>query len=181
MSTEKIIERIKSGELNRAEMLRIRENAQRQLAQGNSEAKAVIDEIDITTPSDSYYIFMGFCPGADFKNRLDIEWKEKSICRFDFLESEHQLHRFNEICTGDLIILKKREKFGKTMKLFGYGRVSGIAYDEEQTRYLLMDWSKQDKEIEVPLMACNSTVDVKSIEQVDTEMPEYFFDWLKAV
>lgn len=181
MSTNKIIERIKNGGFDRAELFRIRKNAKTQFDKGDTDAKTVIDAIDQATPLDRYFVFMGFCPGADFKNRLDVEWKEKRICRFDFTESKHQLHRFNEICAGDLVILKKREKFGETMRLFGHGRVSGIAYDEDQRRYLLMDWSKQTEEIEVPLMACNSTVDVKSIEQVDKEMPEAFFNWLKTV
>jgi len=123
---------------------------------------------------------MGFCPGADFSRRLDTEWKEKGICRFDYLESEHQLEKFSTICKGDLVVLKKREKFGKTMKLYGHGRVSSIAYDKNNVRYLVMDWSPQEMIIEVPLMGCNSTVDVKSIEAVEDDMPEEFYKWLEA-
>ncbi|MCL6272334.1 hypothetical protein M3P05_20670 [Sansalvadorimonas sp. 2012CJ34-2] len=106
--------------------------------------------------------------------------EKNNICRFDYLESKHQVERFNSICKGDRVILKKREQFGKTMKLYGHGRVTSIAYDNDNIRYLNMDWSDQDEIIEVPLMGCNSTVDTKSIEQVEDEMPEQFYNWLEA-
>jgi len=76
------------------------------------------------------------------------------------------------------VILKKREKFGKTMKLYGHGRVEAISIDATEHRYLKMNWSKQNEVIEVPLMACNSTVDIKSMEQVEAQMPKEFFGWL---
>ncbi|MCL1043711.1 hypothetical protein L2712_18965 [Shewanella marisflavi] len=66
------------------------------------------------------------------------------------------------------------------MKLYGHGRVNGIAYDEDQVRYLKMGWSNQEEIIEVPLMGCNSTVDIKTIEAVEDEMPEEFYTWLKS-
>jgi hypothetical protein len=43
-----------------------------------------------------------------------------------------------------------------------------------------MNWSNQKEIIEVPLMACNSTVDVRSIEQVEDEMLTEFFTWLNS-
>lgn len=129
-------------------------------------------------PADQYILFMGFCPDADVNNRLDSEWKEKGICRFDWEESEVQMERFYNICAGDLVILKKREVFGKTMKLYGHGRVKSIAYDKDNKRYLLMEWDDQSEVIEVPLMACNSTVDIKAIEQVEEVMLESFWEWL---
>ena len=64
------------------------------------------------------------------------------------------------------------------MKLYGYGRIKRIAYDEENTRYFEMDWSAQEQEIEVPLMGCNSTVDVKSMLEVEKQMPDNFWQWL---
>ncbi len=64
--------------------------------------------------------------------------------------------------------------------IYGHGRVSSIAYDENNVRYLVMDWSSQEEIIEVPLMGCNSTVDVKSIEAVEDEMSEEFYKWLEA-
>jgi hypothetical protein len=179
MKYEKIIERVKSGTMSRADLVKLKRNADQKFSTGDTEAKAVLDAINNSTPADSYILFMGFCPGADFDERLDIEWKEKGICRFDYIESQRQLERFNTICKGDLVILKKREQFGKTMKLYGHGRVSSVAYDEKNIRYLIMNWSTQENIIEVPLMGCNSTVDIKSMETVEDEMPDEFYQWLQ--
>lgn len=164
--------------MTRADLIAIRENAHAKIAAGDRDAEHVVSAINQAKPADAYVLFMGFCPGADFNDRLDIEWKAKGICRFDYLKSTQQLERFNSICVGDLVVLKKREKFGETMRLFGHGRVKSIAYDENDIRYLVMDWSDQSAVIEVPLMGCNSTVDVRSIEAVEGEMPEEFWDWL---
>lgn len=180
MKYDKVIDRIKSGNMSRADLVKLKWNADEKYSKGDTEAKYVIDAINNSIPTDSYILFMGFCPGADFNERLDTEWKEKGICRFDYHESEHQVERFNSICKGDRVILKKREQFGKTMKLYGHGRVSGIAYDDKQVRYLKMDWSDQEETIEVPLMGCNSTVDIRTIEVVENEMTEEFYTWLKA-
>jgi len=178
MKYEKALERVRSGEMSRSDLVKLKRNAEAKLATGDTEAQLVMDAINNATPADSYILFMGFCPGADFDERLDTVWKEQGICRFDYLESEHQSERFNSICKGDLVVLKKREKFGKTMKLYGCGRVKSVAYDKDKVRYLLMDWSNQDEVIEVPLMGCNSTVDIKSIEAVENEMPAEFYSWL---
>ncbi|MEY8241892.1 MAG: hypothetical protein RPT25_16210 [Cycloclasticus sp.] len=178
MKYQKAIDRIKSGDMPRADLVKIKNNAEAKFANGDLEAKLVLDAINNAVPVDSYILFMGFCPDADISERLDKEWKEKGICRFDYLVSKQQVDRFNTICKGDLVVLKKREVFGKTMKLYGHGRVKSVAYDENNIRYLNMDWSKQDTIIEVPLMACNSTVDIKSIEVVEGEMPSEFYDWL---
>lgn len=180
MKYDKVIERIKSGSMSRADIVKLKQNAEDKLSKGDSDAKYVLDAINAAVPTDSYILFMGFCPEADFSKRLDIEWKEKGICRFDYYVSEHQVERFNSICKGDLVVLKKREKIGKTMKLYGHGRVSGVAYDANNVRFLEMDWSTQDEIIEVPLLGCNSTVDIKTIEAVEAEMPEAFYNWLKA-
>jgi hypothetical protein len=121
---------------------------------------------------------MGFCPGADFDNRLDIEWRQRNICTFVFHESEQQSERFGSIWPGDLIVTKKRHRFGETMQLFGYGRVAGFHYDEDGHRVLEMNWSDQQEVIEVPLIGCNSTVDIRTMEQIEAQMPEEFFAWL---
>lgn len=178
MEHEKLINNIRNGIFSRKELQAIRKNAEYLLKNGRPSASTVINEIDLACPSDEKIIFMGFCPNADIANRLDIEWKGKGICTFDFPESEVQLARFNDIWPGDLIVLKKRQVFGKTMQLYGHGRVTGIKYYHENNRYLEMKWSNQDEVIEVPLMGCNSTVDVKNIEQVHAEMPDAFYTWL---
>lgn len=180
MKYQKTIDNVNSGTMTRDDLAQLERNAKEKLAQGDVDAKDVLSAIELAKPADSYVLFMGFCPDADFGNRLDTEWKNRGICRFDYLESEHQVERFNSICAGDLVVLKKREVFGKSMKLYGHGRVKSIAYDENNIRYLIMDWSNQEEIIEVPLMACNSTVDIKSIEAVKGEMPDEFYQWLKS-
>jgi hypothetical protein len=172
------IDKIRSGAYTRSQLIQMRSNAEALQKKGDTDAAAVIAEIDTATPTDKTIVFMGFCPGANFDNRLDLDWKEQGICTFIFLRSEQQVERFNEIWPGDLIVLKKRHQFGRTMLLYGHGRATGVKYDQDNNRYLDMDWSTQDQIFEVPLMACNSTVDVRTIERVEAEMPIEFFSWL---
>lgn len=172
------IDRITSGTYSRSELVALRANVVEKVRGGDDDARDVVTAIDRATPSDKTMVFMGFCPDADFSNRLDIGWKEKGICTFDYLDSARQVERFNDIWAGDLVILKKRQVFGKTMRLYGFGRVSGVKYDEKDRRYLEMRWSDQKEELEVPLMACNDTVNVRTLGQVEAEMPPEFFRWL---
>jgi hypothetical protein len=180
MKYKKVIDKVNSGTMPRDDLVGLKLNAEKMLANGDQDARAVLSAINIATPADSHILFMGFCPDADTNNRLDIDWKAKGICRFDYRESESQAARFDTMCTGDLVVLKKREVFGKTMKLYGHGRVISVAYDEKNIRFLVMNWSDQSGTIEVPLLGCNSTVDVRSIDVVEAEMPDEFWHWLKG-
>ncbi|MDP8034192.1 hypothetical protein QJU43_08255 [Pasteurella atlantica] len=178
MKYDKKIERIKNTKMTRSELARLKVNAENIYKKGDLDAKYVIDVIDAITPTDTHILFMGFCPDANIHNRLDLEWKSKGICEFDFFKSQIQMEQFYSICKGDLVILKKREKLGETMKLYGHGRVTDIAYDEHNVRYLKMQWSSQEEIIEVPLMGCNSTVNIREIDVVEAQMPEEFYSWL---
>jgi len=178
MKYDKILESIGSGRLNREKLAKIRKNAETKLKDGDPDAQFVIDAINISVPSDDYILFMGFCPAGDASNRLDVEWKKKGVCCFEWEDSEHQMAAFQEICAGDLVVLKKVETFGKTMKVFGHGRVKAAAIDDDGFRYLKMDWSKQEQVIEVPLMGCGSTVNIKLMATVEENMPKEFFEWL---
>lgn len=180
MKYKRQIDKIHARGYSRDELNELRKKAQPLAAKGDDDARALLREIDHAGPSDTYVVFMGFCPGADLGNRLDTEWRRKSICTFVFYDSVQQSERFAEIRVGDLVILKKRHQFGKTMQLFGHGRVTGIDYDPEGHRFLKMNWSPEERVIEVPLMGCNSTVDVRTIEQVEGEMPDEFFTWLET-
>jgi hypothetical protein len=146
------------------------------------DAKIIVDAIAEAIPSDTYIVFMGFCPDADFENRLDVDWKEKGVCTFEFLSDDRQKAAFYSILVNDLIILKKNAIFGKTMKLYGCGRVKSIEHNEKYGRYLVMDWSKKEEIIEVPSLACTSTVNIiKTIEEVEKYMPKEFFNWLDGM
>ncbi|SUB58476.1 Uncharacterised protein [Phocoenobacter uteri] len=162
MKYNKTIEQIKNRKMARSELARLKVNTENIYKKGDLDAKYVINTIDSIIPTDTHIVFMEFCPNANVHNRRDIRWRSKGICEFDFFKSQKQLKKFYSVCKGDLVILKKREKFGKTMKLYGYGRVIAIAYDEYNVRYLKIQWSSQEEIIEVPLMGCNSTVDIKN-------------------
>ncbi|MDP4077892.1 DNA translocase FtsK [Acidovorax sp. A1169] len=177
MKYQPAIDRIRSGLLSKQELRQFRENAVQRIQQGDRGAQAVVTAIDGAVALDRDIIFMGFCPDADFDNRLDIEWKAQGICTFHHMDSAHQLQRFNSIWPGDLIVLKKRQEIGRTMQLYGHGRVKGVKYTSDHVRYLEVDWASQDSVVEVPLMS-NSTIDIKSSEQVREKMPALFYRWL---
>jgi hypothetical protein len=130
------------------------------------------------TPSDSYLVFMGFCPGADFSRRQDTRWRAFGVCEFEYDQSEVQVRRFATIRVGDQIILKKREVYGKTMKLYGHGKVIGVYHSNEGRRVLKMSWNPLDSVIEVPLLGCNSTVNLRKTAIVLRDMPPEFHEWL---
>jgi hypothetical protein len=88
MKHQKTVDNIRRGTYSRSELIRLRRNAENLHEKGDKDAAVVISEIDIATPTDNSIVFMGFCPGADFDNRLDIEWKEKGVCTFGYLESQ---------------------------------------------------------------------------------------------
>lgn len=177
---QEILTKLRSTSCFRLELLRLRADAQVRWLQGDLESEKLLDAIDQTKPSDDLTVFMGFCPYGLLKNRLDTQWKTQNICTFDFHKSEIQIRRFNKIFPGDLVILKKREVFAVSMRLYGFGRVENVQTDQSGSRSLLMNWSHQGDEIVVPLMGCNSTVNVKSRAQVGDEMPAHYFDWLDA-
>ena len=180
MKYQKMLNKIHNSQFSRAELRKLLSNAETMFKNGDDEAKTIIDAIQIATPSDTYILFMGFCPDANSENRLDFEWREKGICTFDWEESGSQMAAFSEISPGDLVVLKKRKVFGKTMEISGYGRVKSTAKDEKGHHYLIMDWASQQQVLEVPLMGCNSTVNIKSMDTVEDQMPEAFFEWLSS-
>jgi hypothetical protein len=184
---QKIIDNIRAGKHSRAGLNNMETNACRALKKkGDQEAQLVLDAILQAKPRDQYYLFMGFCPNADLANRLDIEWKAQGICTYAPDETwltpatEKQAELFADIRVGDMVILKKRQKIGESMRLYGHGRVTGRRYDANGYPELVMHWSDQNELVEVPLMGCNATVNVVSADKVQREMPEEFFQWLEC-
>jgi len=180
---DSMLQKIKNQGYTRVELMKIRENIIRHLKESPSDERGLarLEAIENTEllPAESQYVFMGFCPGATLENRQDTEWLEKGICKFDFVQSEHQLRRFLDIMPGDIVILKKREEFGKTMRIFAHGQVKAAKTSRINLPYLEMDWEKPKEFLEVPLLGCNSTVDVRSLERVESEMPPEFWEWLR--
>ena len=180
MKYKKIIDQIASGALTRAELQTMRERAAAKVAAGNEEAEArsVLQAIDCAVACDHGIIFMGFCPSGDLANRVDGLWKSNGNCTFDYDESKDQMTLFRSICTGDLVVLKKTEVFGRLMSLHGHGRVTGIRTGSDGRRELLMEWSSAVRfGTNVPMLGCQSTVNLREMNTVEGAMPQEFFDW----
>jgi len=180
----KQIDDIRGGKFTRAKLAIMETNAKRTFTKGDPEAGLVLEAIRQAKPRDLYYVFMGFCPNADLSNRVDGKWREQGICSINLWESagsERQAADFMSIKKGDLIILKKNQKIGETMRLSGFGRVTGIRSSTDPTavgNVLVMDWSPQTAEIDVPFMGCTATVNLRDVDKVDKVMPHEFRDWL---
>ncbi|NVJ99920.1 MAG: hypothetical protein HWE12_00120 [Oceanospirillaceae bacterium] len=76
------------------------------------------------------------------------------------------------------MILKKHEEFGKTMRIYSHGKVKAAKTSRIELPYLPVDLITPEEFLELPLMGCNTTVDVRSIKRVEDEMPEEFWEWL---
>lgn len=177
-------ENVRNKKCTRTFMLKLETVALQWILKGSEAAQDLLDAIYTTTVPklEEEYVFMGFCPGADFNNRQDEYWTQEGICRFDFLKSKRQRERFRRISVGDTIILKKRHHMGETMELFNYGEVlekknSGITGE----RYLLVDWHETDHYLIVPALGSNSTVDARKLPMVEKAMKGHaFWEWLSS-
>ena len=142
----------------------------------------VLKAIEQAKPKDLYYVFMGFCPDATLDNRLDAEWRRDGICYMQHWDgNERQVQDFDDIKVGDLVVLKKNQVMGKTMRLYGHGRVAGIQYANHplrEDRYLTTQWAAPTEEIEVPSIGCSARVNVRTADRVHAEMPDKFYEWL---
>lgn len=178
MKYRSIIEQIKLGNLTRDELQTMRIRAQAKLDGGDDDSRLVLQALDNAVAKDSGIIFMGFCPNGDLSNRLDDEWKLQGVCTFDYDDSVDQMNLFRGICAGDLVILKKSEKFGQTMSLHGHGRVTGTNTGSDGRRYLEMASSFAGRfSSDVPMMGCQSTVNLRNMRAVEGVMPREFFEW----
>lgn len=172
---------VRLGRHSRRDLFRIRENAKAQLAQGNSAAQILIDAINQTAVPklERQYAFLGFCPDGTMDSRLDEFWLKEGLCKFDNIASEPQLKRFSLIHTGDTIILKKVLQLGITIELFAYGEVLEVQ-DSSLTNliYFYVDWHSHSEYLIVPALGSRSTVDVRSLDMVESTMPKEFWRWL---
>jgi len=180
MKYQKQLAAITNGEYSRAKLRRLLANAEIKFKSGDNDAKIIMDAINVPTPSYTEILFMGFCPGRTIDNREDAMWREKGICTFDWEESEAQMERFQNVRVGDKIVLKKQNIKRQIMELSGHGKVTSVKRNEEGLKYLVMNWSDQERIIEVPLMGCSDTVNIKTMDVIEEQMPEEFFEWLGA-
>jgi len=185
------VERIISGKCSRSEMLRIRENANNLIEMAidtptrENEAKAKEAAEDLSAcdshmpePLSSQYNFMSFCLGADIDKRRDVKWREQGSCDFDFWESEGQMTAFSLQVPGDWIILKKENEPNETMTLYGFGKIMKRLMDIKGFTYFDVNWNDQPEEMLVPLMGCNSNINMKTLERVKRVMVKEFWVWL---
>ncbi|MES1979708.1 MAG: hypothetical protein V4451_16840 [Pseudomonadota bacterium] len=179
MKYQSMLDQIQSGRLTRDELAEVRRKAALPKYVNDADTAVILQAIDSAVARDTGIIFMGFCPNAEIANRLDTEWREKGICTFHYDEDPTQIYTFNNICAGDLIVLKKTETFGRTMVLYGHGRVTAVKAEKDGRRYLEMAWSRQDRELPgMPMMGCQATVNLRSMEKVEESLPPEFFAWL---
>jgi hypothetical protein len=186
------VERIVSGKCSRSEILRIRENAiniiEAEIDNPIEKNEAKIEEAtkdllacdsNMPEPLSSQYNFMDFCPGQEIKNRRDILWREQGTCNFDFGESEGQRTAFSLQVPGDWIILKKMNESSENMTLFGFGKITKRSMEARGFTFFDVDWNNQSQEILVPIMGCNSNINMKTLERVKKVMGEEFWAWLR--
>ena len=177
----KLLQRIQRKEIPRSDLLKIRENAKSLLQKGNAEAAEIIDAINKIGPPklEAMYAFLGFCPGGDIENRQDDKMLKDGIYEYNDISKVKQLEHLTDIMVGDTIILKKRQTFGKTMRIYSYGPVNEVCESRITGKpYFRVEWTTPSEFLEVPLMACNSTVNIRDVANVEKSMPEEFWDWL---
>lgn len=178
MKYQMTLDQIRAGRLSSADLQTLRERAVQRVAEGDADSRAIVQALDSAVAKDSGIVFMGFCPSGNLANRLDSHWKQQGICTFDYDESVDQMNLFRSICTGDLIVLKKSEEFGRTMSLHGHGRVTSAEMGPDGRWLLRVDWSSAVQfDGLVPMMGCQSTVNLRAMETVEGALPAGFFDW----
>jgi hypothetical protein len=176
----KTVEHINSSLLTRSEILAMERDAGILIEKGDASAQEILDALAHVAVRDRNIVFMDFCLGGVLRNRLDLDWKKWGNCTFEFQPGNDQLQTFNSIPEGALIILKKAQQIGETMRLYGHGRVSSVTYLPSSGNILHMDWSKEQKyEIEIPIMGCVNAVNVVEKNSLDKRELQEFWDWLR--
>ena len=142
--------------------------------------KLTIRPCAASTPNDRRIVFVDFCPGGVVVNRLDIAWLQQGICTYDHFSSEEQWEAFQSIRVGDRIVMKRDFVASQTSRLCAHGRVVGWDLNENRDRVLLVDWSDERGQIEVPLITCNNLLKIQNIDEVEATMPAPFRGWLAS-
>ena len=132
----------------------------------------------VSAPNVRRIVFVEFCPAGVVVNRQDIAWIQQGICTFNHFSREEQWETFQSIVVGDLIVMKRDLAIGQTTRLYAHGRVIAWDLDENRDRVLLVNWSHEQGQIEVPLISCNNMVKIQDIGEVEAAMPMQFWEWL---
>ncbi len=176
----KTVEHIKSSLLTRSEILAMERSATVLIEKGDTGAQDILDALAKVAERDRNIVFMDFCPGGVLRNRLDLDWKKWGNCTFEFQPGNDQLQTFNSIPEGALVILKKVQQVGETMRLYGHGRVNSVTHLPSSGNILHMDWLKEQKyEIEIPILGCVNSVNFVAKDSLDKRELQEFWDWLR--
>lgn len=176
-----LVAKIRDG-MDRNSILKMRNNAITRLEKKPEDESAleVLRVIETTAPLRSEYIFMGFMPGADIDRAVDEKWYSEGVCTWEYYKDKNQTELFYKIFPGDVIITKKRMIQHQLMEVYAHGVViETVNSRHSNRRYLKVDWVHDIEFLQVPLMGCNRTVNVRSLETVEESMPEEFWEWLK--
>lgn len=147
---------------------------------GNRFAPGILRALAQSARRDKRVVFMSFCPGGVLRNRVDQDWKKWGNCTFEFDGGNGQLENYNSIVEGDLVVLKKIQRIGETMRLHGQGRVREITTLSNGGNILHMDWMQTNLyELEVPLLGCGRAVNFVETSRLVEGMPQAFWDWLR--
>ncbi len=147
---------------------------------GNRYAAGILRALTQSAQRDGRMVFMSFCPGGVLRNRVDQDWKTWGNCTFEFDGGDGQLETFNAIVEGDLVVLKKPQRIGETMQLYGQGRVREITVLSKSGNILHMDWVQNNAyAAEVPMLGCERAVTFVETSRLVEEMPQAFWDWLR--
>jgi hypothetical protein len=174
------VEQIKSTILMRSEVRAMEGSVRILIEKGDAGAQDILDALAFVAERDQTIVFMDFCPGGVLRNRLDLDWKKWGNCTFEFHPGNDQLQTFNAIPEGALIVLKKAQQIGETMRVYGHGRVDSVTHLPSSGNILHMNWSKEQKyEIEIPLMGCANAVNIVETASLEGAGFREFWDWLR--
>ena len=143
------------------------------------EPEAARREPKVDAFSARRIVFVDFCPGGVVCNRQDVAWIQQGVCTFETFSSDEQWEVFQSIAIGDLLVMKRSVHFTRTMLLHAWGRVFGCDLTEKRDRVLLVNWSHEQGQIEVPLLDRDDMMLSCEPGAVQEFMPEAFWDWLK--
>ena len=124
-------------------------------------------------------VFVDFCPGGVVGNRQDVSWIKQGVCTYESFANDEQWELFQSIEIGDLLVMKKTTQHTRTMLLQAYGKVFGYDLTERRDRVLLVNWSYEKGQLEVPLMGGDNMVVSYAPGDVMGVMPTDFWRWLR--
>ena len=175
-----IIDQVNRSVFMPSQLAAIERRANMLIGKGDLSAQDLLDAVASAAQRDRCIAFLSFCPGGVLRNRLDVMWRKQGNCTFEFHPGNGQSEDFKKIAIGNLLVLKKVQQYGETMRLYGHGRVLGVSATKSGN-ILQVDWSMRPQhELEVPFMGCDRAVNWVETSVLQSVMPKKFWDWLRV-